>query len=297
MAEIVVVGSLNLDTTARVGRLPRPGETVLGTAHRTDTGGKGANQAVGAARLGRRVAMVGRVGSDEAGKRITTRLESEGVDVGLVSVDDTAPTGMAFITVDGFGENTIVVSPGANATLTVLDVERAAELIAEARVLLVQLEIPLEVVHHAAALCGGIVILNPAPAAELPAGLLEAVDILVPNRTELATLSGGEPATTTEEIVAQIDVLPVAAGIVTLGADGALVRAQGEVTQVPAPVVEAIDATAAGDAFCAGLADAMAGGASPLEAARWGVRVGAVTATRPGAQAALPTRSEVEQLT
>lgn len=297
MAEIVVVGSLNLDTTARVGRLPRPGETVLGTAHRTDTGGKGANQAVGAARLGRRVAMVGRVGSDEAGKRITTRLESEGVDVGLVSVDDTAPTGMAFITVDGFGENTIVVSPGANATLTVLDVERAAELIAEARVLLVQLEIPLEVVHHAAGLCGGIVILNPAPAAELPAGLLEAVDILVPNRTELATLSGGEPATTTEEIVAQIDVLPVAAGIVTLGADGALVRAQGEVTQVPAPAVEAIDATAAGDAFCAGLADAMAGGASPLEAARWGVRVGAATATRPGAQAALPTRSEVEQLT
>jgi ribokinase len=297
VAEIVVVGSLNLDTTARVGRLPRPGETVLGTGHATDTGGKGANQAVGAARLGRRVAMVGRVGEDDAGRRIAAVLEAEGVDVGLVSVDDTAPSGMAFITVDVAGENMIIVSPGANAAMSVLDVERAADAIAGAGILLLQLEIPLEVVHHAAALCRGTVILNPAPGVELPTGLLENVDILVPNRTELATLTDSEPAETSDDIVDQIALLPVAAGIVTLGADGALVRAAGQTTTVPAPIVHAVDATAAGDAFCAGLADALAGGATPLEATRWGVRVGAVTATRRGAQAALPTRAEVEALT
>jgi ribokinase len=296
VAEIVVVGSLNLDTTARVSHLPAPGETVLGTGHSSDTGGKGANQAVAAARLGRQVAMVGRVGADDAGRRITGVLEAEGVDARWVSVDDTAPTGMAFITVDGVGENMIVVSPGANATMSMADIERAADVIGRAGVLLVQLEIPLEVVHHAAALCGGMVVLNPAPATELSAGLLEVVDILVPNRTELAFLTGSDPAGTPEEIVDQIELLPVGAGIVTLGADGALVRALGETTQVPAPLVTAVDATAAGDAFCAGLADALAGGATPLEAARWGVRVGAVTATRPGAQASLPHRSEVEAL-
>ncbi len=292
-----MVGSLNLDTTARVGRLPRPGETVLGTGHATDTGGKGANQAVAAARLGRQVAMVGRIGTDEAGRRVGAVLEAEGIDTNFVSTDDTAPTGMAFITVDDAGENMIVVSPGANATMSILDVERAADLIANARVLLLQLEIPLEVVHHAAALGRGTVVLNPAPAAELPAGLLETVDILVPNRTELAVLTGAEPATTAQEIADQIDLLPVTAGIVTLGADGALVRTRDAVTSVPAPVLEAVDATAAGDAFCAGLADALAGGATPLEAARWATRVGAVTVTRRGAQAALPTRAQVEALT
>jgi ribokinase len=203
---------------------------------------------------------------------------------------------MAFITVDGTGENMIVVSPGANATMSVMDIERTAEVIAGAGVLLLQLEIPLEVVHHAAAICRGIVVLNPAPAAELSAGLLESVDILVPNRTELALLTGSDPADTPEAIVVQNELLPVGAGIVTLGADGALVRAAGETTRVPAPVVTAIDATAAGDAFCAGLADALADGATPLEAARWGVRVGAAAATRAGAQASLPTRAEVNGL-
>jgi ribokinase len=295
VAEIVVVGSLNLDTTARVGRLPVAGETVLGTGHSTDTGGKGANQAVAAARLGRQVAMVGRVGNDDAGRRIGSVLADEGIDT-HVTVDGTAPTGMAFITVDDLGENMIVVSPGANATVSIADIERAADLIANASVLLLQLEIPTEAVHHAAMLCRGTVILNPAPAAELPTGLLEAVDVLVPNRTELAVLTGAGPGESAVEIADQLDLLPIASGIVTLGADGALVRYGGETTTVPAPRVDAIDATAAGDAFCAGLADAIVDGATPLEAARWAVRVGAVTATRPGAQAALPSRAEVEAL-
>lgn len=296
MAEIVVVGSLNLDTTARVGRLPRPGETVLGTGHSTDTGGKGANQAVAAARLGRQVAMVGRVGSDDAGRRIVSVLESETITA-RVAVDDAAPTGMAFITVDDRGENMIVVSPGANATMSAADVERSADLIANASVLLLQLEIPIEAVHLAAVLCRGTVILNPAPAVELPTGLLEAVDILVPNRTELAVLTDSAPADTTDEVARQLDLLPVASGIVTVGADGALVRSRDGITAVPAPVVNAVDATAAGDAFCAGLADAIAGGLPVLDAAAWATRVGAVTATRPGTQASLPLRSEVEALT
>jgi ribokinase len=204
---------------------------------------------------------------------------------------------MAFITVDGAGENMIVVSPGANTTLTVLDVERAADLIAGAGVLLLQLEIPLEVVHHAAALCRGVVVLNPAPALELPAGLLENVDVLVPNRTELATLTGSRPAGTVEEVARQIDLMPVRAGVVTLGSDGALIRADGETTAVPAPAVVAVDTTAAGDAFCAGLAAGLAAGAGLPEAVSWAVRVGAATVTRPGAQSALPTAAEVEALT
>ncbi|MDH3607090.1 MAG: ribokinase [Acidimicrobiia bacterium] len=294
MAEIVVVGSLNLDTTARVGRLPAPGETVLGTGHSTDTGGKGANQAVAAARLGRSVAMVGRTGADDAGARIAAVLGAEAINVANVTVDDGAPTGMAFITVDAEGENMIVVSPGANTTMTVKHIERAAEVIAAARVLLLQLEVPVDVVHHAAGLCSGTVILNPAPAVDLPAGLLEMVDILVPNRTELATLTASEPATDPEQISRQLDLLPIPTGIVTLGAKGALVRTAGETTAVPAPVVEAVDATAAGDAFCAGLADAVVAGADPITAARWAARVGAATVTRRGAHASLPTRAEVE---
>lgn len=297
MTEIVVVGSLNLDTTAHVGRLPAPGETVLGSGHYFDTGGKGANQAVAAARLGRSVAMIGRIGADDAGARITAALEQAGIDSSNVTVDDVAPSGMAFITVDGTGENMIVVSPGANATLSIRDLERGADTITDARVLLLQLEVPLDVVHHAAALCRGTVVLNPAPAADLSAGLLEAVDVLVPNRTELATLSGTEPAADFDAIASQLDALPVAAGVVTLGADGALVRADGRTTLVPAPSVAAVDATAAGDAFCAGLADAIVDGADLVEATRWAVRVGAVTATRAGAQASLPTRAEVESLT
>jgi ribokinase len=240
--------------------------------------------------------MVGRVGDDDAGHRIRKVLAAEGIDAHGVSVDDTAPTGMAFITVDSDGENMIVVSPGANAAMTVLDLERSGDLIANAGVLLLQLEIPFEVVHHAAALCRGTVILNPAPAAGLTAGLLENVDVLVPNRSELAALTGNEPAATTKGVAAQLALLPVRVGIVTLGADGALVRVGGSTTHAPAPVVEAVDATAAGDAFCGALADALATGADPLAAANWAVRAGAVTATRHGAQRALPTRTEVESL-
>lgn len=293
MAEIVVVGSLNLDTTALVDTLPRPGETVMGTGHHTDTGGKGANQAVAAARLGRRVAMVGRVGADAGGRRLRDTLDREGIDVAGVTEDAAVPTGSAFITVDASGENMIVVSPGANARVSPSDVERSADVIVAARVLLLQLEIPLETVQSAAALCQGIVVLNPAPAQPLPTSLLETVEILVPNRTELATLTGSPVAETFEDIRAQVRQLPVSVGVVTLGADGALVMEAGAVTHVVAPQITAVDATAAGDAFCGALGDAVAGGAAPVDATRWAVRAGAVAASRPGAQSSLPSRAEV----
>lgn len=294
MADIVVVGSLNLDTTTHVAALPRPGETVLGTGHYTDTGGKGANQAVAAARLGKDVAMVGRIGADDPGRRLIRVLTAERIEIGAVTEDPGAPTGAAFITVDASGENMIVVSPGANGEVSPADIEQSAELIAAAPVLLLQLEIPIEAVQSAAGICQGIVILNPAPAMPIPTGLLEAVEILVPNRLELATLTGSPVAQTTDEIHDQIRRLPVSIGIVTLGAEGALVLEAGSITHVAAPAVKAVDATAAGDAFCGALADAIADGAGAVDATRWAVRAGAFAATRPGAQSSLPTRSDLQ---
>ena len=288
--DVAVVGSLNLDTTVRVPRLPAPGETVLGAGRAIDTGGKGANQAVAAARLGRTTAMVGAVGPDPAGDLLIAALEDEGVETGAV-LRSALPSGVAHITVDDAGENMIVVDPGANGALAPDDVAAAAEVIVEASVTLVQLEIPLPAVEQVAALASRL-ILNPAPARPLSPGLVTAAEVIVPNATELALLAGGpEPGTPTE--AAEAAMLLPGAVVVTLGAEGAVVVDEGSWEHVPAPVVDAVDPTAAGDAFCGGLADALVGNASLLEAVRWAVRCGAVAATRPGAQASLPTREDV----
>ena len=295
--EVVVVGSLNQDLTVAVPRLPRAGETVLGDGLRTGAGGKGANQAVAVARLGLRVAMVGRVGDDGGGRALMAGLADDGVDVGGVRLDDLAPTGTAMIVVDSAGENMIVVSPGANGRVGIDDVGAVASVLGGAAVTLLQLEVPLEAVAAAAAASGGTVILNPAPAAPLPAELLARVDVLVPNRTELALLAGTDPPDGLDDVTELASGLDgPAAVVVTLGAEGALVWAAGAATHVPAPVVEAVDATAAGDAFCGGLTDGLVRGDSLVEAVRWAVRVGAVAATRHGAQPSLPTRSDVERL-
>ena len=286
--EIVVVGSLNHDITVQVPRLPHHGETVLGTSHSTDTGGKGANQAVAAARLGRDVAMVGRVGADESGAALLRSLAESGVRTDLVAADPGAGTGMAAIAVEPGGENMIVVSPGANTTLTAADVEA----LPSADVLLMQLEVPVPVVAAAAARATGSVVLNPAPARRLPAELLAACDVLVPNRTELATLAGGDGAP--EELARRIEGPD--AVVVTLGAAGALVVDRDGAAHVSAPRVEAVDATAAGDAFCGALADALVRDLPLIEAVRWAVAAGAAAATRPGAQSSLPTPAEVEAL-
>jgi ribokinase len=294
--EVAVVGSLNLDLVVRVPRLPGPGETVAGDDMFRNPGGKGANQAVAAARLGRRVAMVGRVGDDDAGRQLLASLADAAVDTSQVEALPGVPSGTALITVSSDGENQIVISPGANARLTPDDVAAAGAALDAAAVTLLQLEVPLDAVAAAARAAGGRVVLTPAPAQALPDGLLGDVDVLVPNRPELAQLTGEPVPETVEEAVALAGRLPARAVVVTLGADGALVVEDGQASHVPAVPVRAVDTTAAGDAFCGGLADALAAGASLEDAARRAARVAAAACRRPGAQASLPTPTELRDL-
>lgn len=296
--EIAVVGSINLDLSIDVDRFPNPGETVLGRGLARGGGGKGANQAVAAARLGRRVAMVGRVGDDADGTSLAAALTHEGVDMSAVRVAESSPTGLALIEVDPTGENRIVVVPGANATVEPADLEAAAGQLDRAAVILAQLEVPIEVVEALAARPrAGRLILNPAPALGVA---LTGVDLIVPNRSELAVLAGAGEAASLDEVVDQLGSLAhgPSAAVVTLGSDGALVvdglgSGGPSVELVPALEVEVVDTTGAGDAFCGGLADALCMGADLVEAARWAGRVAAVAVTRPGAWSALPRRAEL----
>jgi ribokinase len=282
---IAVVGSINLDMVVTVERHPAPGETVMGGDHRELPGGKGANQAVAVARLGADVEMIGRVGADAHGTRLRDHLANEGVDVEHVTVDDDAPTGMALIAVDGAGENTIVVSPGANAHVGAGDVESARDVLAGAAVTLLQHEVPVSAVDAAIAAAGGTVVLNPAPAR----ALAREVDVLVPNRGELGRLArrDGDPV----DLARGLE--HARAVVVTLGSEGVLVVEGQRAERIEAPRVNAVDTTGAGDAFCGALAQALADGADLVEAARWAVRVAAVSVTRVGAQSAMPRREDV----
>jgi ribokinase len=288
---IAVVGSVNLDIVIGVERHPAPGETVLG-GDRTDLpGGKGANQAVAAARLGQRVSIVGRVGADAAGRGLRDGLRAEGVDVEHLREDPDAPSGIALIAVAPDGENTIIVSPGANGRVGPEDVQAASGLLGEAAVTLLQLEIPEDAVRAAAHAAGGTLVLNPAPARELDGDVLQRVDVLVPNRGELELLAGpGDPADAARRLAGPRVV------VVTLGADGALVVDGDHVEHVRAHPVEVVDTTGAGDAFCGALADALARGALLTEAARWGVAAAALSVTRRGAQEGMPTAEATRQL-
>ncbi|MEM9561052.1 MAG: ribokinase [Actinomycetota bacterium] len=295
--EIAVVGSINLDLALDVERFPDPGETVLGLGVARGGGGKGANQAVAAARLGRSVALVGRLGDDGDGHQLRHALAAEGLDLTAVETAD-APTGLAVIEVDPSGENRIVVVPGANAAVTVEQLDRAGPTIDRAAVVLAQLEIPVEVVEALARRPRqGTFVLNPAPARPVD---LTGVDVVVPNRTELALLAGGEPAVGVAEVVDQLRAVPQVppSAVVTLGGDGAVVvtglgGSRLGVEEVPANAVDVVDTTGAGDAFCGGLADALCLGADLVAAANWAGRVAAVAVTRPGAWSALPRRAEL----
>ncbi|NOX63919.1 MAG: ribokinase [Chloroflexi bacterium] len=298
---ITVIGSLNMDLVARSPRIPTPGETIIGREFRTAPGGKGANQAVAAARLGGRVSMVGCVGQDAFGDALLENLSANRVDHRFVRRADAAATGVAIIVVDDSGENSIVVLSGANNQLSPQDVETAESLIAQSEVLLLQLESPLESVIRAAQLGrkhGVTVILNPAPARALPVELFKLVDILIPNETETAMLTGMTPTTESEweEAARALRDLGVGAVIVTLGKRGALISRPGDVRRAPAFEVTPVDTTAAGDAFVGGFAVALAEGETFAEAVRWGSAAGALATTRFGAQPSLPTRSELEKL-
>lgn len=300
-AQIVVVGSINMDLVTRA-KIPVPGETVIGGDLRAFPGGKGANQAVAAARLGASVAMVGRVGHDVFADRLLDNLAAAGVDLTHVSRDKKAATGVALIVVDDSGQNSIVVASGANAKIKRSAVDAAVGAIRAAKVLILQLEIPLNSVIHAARLArvnGVKVILNPAPAQPLPTELLKAVDILIPNENETALLSGLPANTPAEFEAAATELLlsGVGAVILTLGDKGTLLAQRSGFRRFPAFSVEqVVDTTAAGDAFVGGLATAIAQGKTLTEAVLWGNAAGALTVTRLGAQPSLPSRADLVQL-
>ncbi|MFC3502130.1 ribokinase [Micromonospora krabiensis] len=301
-ARVVVVGSTNLDLVVTTPQLPKPGETVLGENFRTVPGGKGANQAVAAARAGAACDFVGAVGDDDFGGQLRASLVGSGVDVrGLRTVP--GASGVALIAVDRAAENFIVVAPGANAALTDLDADDRAT-ITGADVLLLQLEVPLPTVVRAAdwARAGGTtVVLNAAPAAPLPAELLDLVDVLVVNEHEAAIVAGvfaDEPA---ELLDALLELVPRV--VLTLGARGAAYAdRRGLRLSIPAPVVEAVDTTAAGDAFTGAFAVGWAerGGAlnedTVTASLRWACAAGAACAQRPGASTALPERAAIDAL-
>jgi ribokinase len=296
-AGIVVVGSINRDLSVVVPRHPAPGETVLGTKHYWDNGGKGANQAVAAMRLGGRVAMIGLVGEDREGELLRSSLARMGIDTRGVEVCAGAPTGLAVITVDADAENTIVVSAGANSELSPDHIARHADTIAGAAVLLTQLEVPLDAVDAAMEVATGIVCLNPAPAAALSPETLSRVDVLVPNRTELARLADTPEVSSHADAASAVARLETeAAVVVTLGREGAMIVDDGEIDLVPTPRVESVDPTGAGDAFCGALAQSLSQGESLSSAVRRAVAAGASATMRPGAQAAMPTNDELERL-
>jgi ribokinase len=295
--ELAVVGSLNHDLTVLTRRHPRPGETVLGTDQYSARGGKGANQAVAAARLGSRVAMIGLVGRDDNGAALVAGLAAEGIDVSAIGVDQEAPTGLAVITIDDRAENSIVVVPGANMKLSPAHIEKHHQVIATSRVVLAQLEVPMETVVAAAKAATGLFCLNPAPSHTIPEGLWDRIDVLVPNRSELAALANKPEPGTLDEVAVAVSCLPYRGPVVvTLGAEGALVVDDAMATSVPAPGIEAVDPTGSGDAFCGALAHALGRGSSLLDATRRAVVAGAIAATRRGAQPSMPTISEMDAL-
>jgi ribokinase len=300
-AHVTVVGSLNMDLVIRASRIPHPGETVIGSEFHTVPGGKGANQAVAAARLGAEVSMVGRVGRDAFGEVLLENLVADGIDHASVTRDPDCATGIALIVVDDSGQNSIVVASGANRRLSPADVNVAEAAIAEADLLLMQLETPLDTVHQAARIArahGVPVILNPAPACPLPASLLSLVAVLIPNESETALLTGMPVGNQAEAVAAAAALRGLGVGtvILTLGERGALLGTATGATHVPAFKVAPVDTTAAGDAFVAGFAVALAEGRTPVEAVRWGNAAGALATTEMGAQPSLPTRQAVERL-
>jgi ribokinase len=296
---ITVVGSYATGLTMKVKRLPSIGETLLGTGYRVDCGGKGSNQAVGSARLGAKVNFVARIGKDAFGEMALTLYREEGMDVAYVKQTVGAPTGVGFIMVEAAsGNNCIVIDPGANELLTADDISGCSAAFESASVVLTQLEIPVAAAEAALRLGragGAITILNPAPVRPLPPSILQLVDVLTPNQVEAKVLSGRSPDAVIEpeKLARELIRSGVKQVVMTLGERGALIVTPSSSTHVPAVPMSAVDTTGAGDAFNAGLATALASGASLEAAVQFAVVTGGLAVTKEGVIPSLPSRDEV----
>jgi len=296
---ITVVGSYATGLTMKVERLPCTGETLLGTGYRVDYGGKGSNQAVGSARLGAKVNFVARIGKDAFGEMALTLYRDEGIDVAYVKQTVGASTGVGFITVEAAsGNNCIVIDPGANELLTADDISRCSAAFESTSVVLTQLEIPVAAAEAALRLGragGAITILNPAPVRLLPSSVLQLIDVLTPNQVEAKVLTGRSPDAVIEpeKLARELIRSGIKQVVMTLGERGALIVTSSSSTHVPAVPMCAVDTTGAGDAFNAGLATALASGASLEAAVQFAVVTGGLAVTKEGVIPSLPTRDEV----
>jgi ribokinase len=296
--KIIVVGSSNMDMVVKTHHIPAPGETVLSGSFFMNPGGKGANQAVAVARLGGNITFISKLGNDIFGTQFTQLFNEEGIDTSYLIADEDNPSGVALITVDREGENSIVVASGANANLSIADIEPALNEIASADILLVQLEIPMETVNYVveyAASKGKMIILNPAPANTLSSALLNKIDILTPNKTEAGILANMNvtnlaSAKKAAQIIHHKGVKNV---IVTMGSHGAVLCQEGECSLLPVKQVDTIDTTGAGDVFNGALAVAIAEGKDLETAVIFANEAAAISVTRLGAQSAIPKRSEI----
>ena len=296
--KIVVIGSSNTDMVIKSDRLPCPGETIIGHTFLMNPGGKGANQAVAAARMGGNVTFVSKIGNDSFGKQSVEGYIAEGIKTDYIFTDSDSPSGVALILVDAKGENSIAVAPGANATLSLADIDNAKDEIETAGLVLMQLEILMETVEYAAKIAcakGVKVILNPAPAQALSDNLLKCLYMLIPNKTETEMLSGLK-VTDWESAEKAADVISgkgVDIVVITLGSQGALVKDGKQYHRIEAEPVEAVDTTAAGDTFCGALCVGLSEGMSVPDSIRLACKAAAISVTRMGAQASTPYRKEI----
>ena len=298
---IVVVGSINTDLVAVTRRMPAEGETVIGSDFQIHPGGKGANQAVAVARLGYPVRLIGRLGNDTFGTELRTHLENSGVEISGVSTSDGA-SGVAVIVVSRNGDNSIVLAPGANSKVTPEDIDANLSALRGAGMVLAQLEIPLETVEYLAHVCAREnlpLILDPAPAMDLPPGIFKQIAWLTPNQTEATFYLGRKASESNPQTPAETANILMANGcrgvVLKMGSHGTFLASQGGTGgMVPAFSVDAIDTTAAGDAFNAGFATALMLGESPLDSAVFAAAVAAISVTRKGAQPSMPSMAEVK---
>jgi ribokinase len=299
-SDIVVIGSINMDMVVAIDHRPVKGETVLGSGFFMSPGGKGANQAYAASRLGASTLMLGKVGQDAFGEQLLENLQQVGIDTSCIDRVDNISSGIALISIDAEGDNSIIVAPGANMALKIADIDRWEDRIKQAKMVLLQLEIPLESVMHATEIArkhGIPVLIDPAPAQPLPDRLLQIADYISPNETELSALTGIQVHDAESAMQAASILLSKGVGTVLakLGSQGVAVVRRDQTVVIDSYKVDAVDTTAAGDAFAGAFATAIVSGEDLLSAVRFANAVGAITVTRKGAQASMPDMQQVER--